>query len=67
MALEAVGRSRGVVVAWNEFLFAKVNQRVRRSVVAVKLAQLDNRWQWVVVSTYGPTSPSLREELWADN
>ena len=35
-ALEAVGRSRGVVVVWNEFLFAKVNQRVGRYVVAVK-------------------------------
>ena len=35
MALKAVGRSVGVVVAWNESLFAKVNQSVGRHVVAV--------------------------------
>ena len=42
VALEVVGRSGGLVVAWNKSLFAKVNQRVGWHVVAVQLARLAN-------------------------
>ena len=49
MALEVVGRSGGLVVAWNKSLFAKVNQRVGWHVVAVQLARLANGWHIVVV------------------
>ena len=43
MALEVVGRSGGVVIAWNESLCAKVNQRVGRHIVAILLARLADR------------------------
>ena len=60
MALEAVDRSGGVVIAWNKSLFVKVNEQVKRHIMAVQLAQLIDMWQWVVVSIY---SPPLWEEL----
>ena len=63
VALKAVGRLGGVVIAWNESLFVKVNEQVKRHIVAVQLAQLVDRWQWVVVSIYSPSCPPLREEL----
>ena len=44
VALEAVGRSGGVVVAWNASLFAKVKQHVRKHIVAVQLAWLADAW-----------------------
>ena len=43
MAHEAVGRSGGVVVAWNESLFVKVDQCVGWHDMVVQLAQLADR------------------------
>ena len=34
--------------------------------MVVRLARFADRWQWVVVSVYGPASPPFREELLAD-
>ena len=66
IALEAVGRSGSLLVAWNETLFAKVDHWVGRHVVAVQLSRRTDCWQWVAVSVYGPSSPALWKELWAD-
>ena len=47
IALEAVGRSGGVLETWNKTLFAKVDHRAGRHVVAVQLSRhSDDRRGW---------------------
>lgn len=66
VAINAIGRSGGVIIAWNETLFAKVEEWKGAHVVATKLARLTDGWEWMVASVYGPTIPTRREELWGE-
>ena len=63
LAVNANGRSRGVVIAWSETVFTKVSYRMGQFSVAIKVKRHSNDLEVVVVSIYGPTNVK-RAELW---
>ena len=65
-AVNINGQSTGVVVAWNEMLFTKVDSRMGQFSMAVKLKRHSDELQVVVVSIYGPALVRRRAKLWGE-
>ena len=53
LAVNINGRSGGVVVAWNEMMFAKVTSWMGQFSMTVKLKRHSDNLEMVVVSIYG--------------
>ena len=66
VAMDAYGRSGGILLAWNEDLFDHLSTRRGRHVAAARLKSLRDGTSFAVASVYGPTHSGRREELWED-
>ena len=62
LAVNGVGQSRGLVVAWNETMFSKDLWK-GRFVVTVKLKRHRDDLAWVLVSVYGPVSETIKDSV----
>ena len=56
LVINAVGRFGGMVVAWNEIMFTRVDAWTGQFSVGVKLTQQTYAFEMVVVSAYGPVN-----------
>ena len=65
-AVNVIGRSGGVVVAWNKTVFTKVDSKTGKFLVAVKIKRQSDELEVVVISVYGPTNVRRRAELWGE-
>ena len=63
LVVNANGCSGGVVVAWNNMMFCKVDSRMGQFSTAVKLKRRSNNLKVVVVSIYGLTNVKQRTEF----
>ena len=63
VAIEASGRSDGILLAWKEDLFDQLSTWRGRHVAAARLKSRRDETFFVVASEYGSTHPSKREEL----
>ena len=66
VAIEASGRSGGILLAWREELFNHLSTWKGRHVAAAHLKSRRDGTPFVVASVYCPTHPGRREELWED-
>ena len=66
VAIEASGRSGGILLAWKEEIFVYLSTWRGRHVAAAHLRSRRDGTPFVVASVYGPTHPGRREELWED-
>ena len=66
VAIEASGRSGGILLAWKEDMFDPLSTWRGRHVAAAHLKSQRDGTPFVVASVYGPTHPGRREELWEE-
>ena len=66
VAIEASGRSGGILLAWKEELFDLLRTWRGRHAAATCLKSRRDGTVLAVASVYGPTNSSKREELWED-
>ena len=66
LAVNANGRSGGLLIAWNEGLYQKVESWSGQFIKAVKLTRKIDGIEMVVASVYGPVNAALREGLWTE-
>ena len=66
VAIEASGRSGGILLAWKEELLDHLSTWRGRHVAAAHLESQRDGTPFVVASMYIPTHPGRREELWED-
>ena len=66
LAVNAYGRSVGVVVAWNKMVFTKVASKMGQFSVAVKLKRHNDDLEMVGVLIYGLVNVKRRTELWEE-
>ena len=66
VAIEASGRSGGILLAWKEEIFDHLSTWRGLHVAAAHLKSRRNGTPFVVASVYDPTHPGRREELWED-
>ena len=66
VAIEASGRSGGILLAWKEEIFDHLSTWRGLHVAAAHLKSRRDGTPFVVASVYGPTHPGRREELWED-
>ena len=66
LAVNANGRSGGVVIAWNEMVSTKVASRMGQFSVAVKLQRNSDDLEMIVLSINDPTYVRRRTELWGE-
>ena len=65
LAVNAIGRSGGVVITWNEAIFSKKDTGIGQFSSVVKLRLLEDSLEMAVVSVYGSTN-AMRKELWME-
>ena len=65
-AVNATGRSGGIVIAWNEGVYDKEDMWEGQFVVAVKLSRRSDGLKVVVASVYGPVYANRRGRLWEE-
>ena len=65
-AVNATGRSGGVLIAWNEGLYDKEDLWDGQFVAAVKLSRRSDGLEVVVTSVYGPVYANRWERLWEE-
>ena len=65
LVANANGHSGGVVTAWNDMVFSKVDSRMGQFSAAVKLKRHSNNLEVVMVSIYGPAN-FTQTELWRE-
>ena len=65
VAIEASGRSGGILLAWKD-LFDHLSTWRGRPAAAARLKSQRDETSFAVASVYGPTHPGRREELWED-
>ena len=66
VAIEATGRSGGILLAWKEEFFDLLSTWKGRHVAAAQLKHRKDGTCIVVASAYGPSISGRREELWED-
>ena len=66
VAIDASGRSGGIILAWKEDQFDRSCTWTGRHMAAAWLVKKRDGFNAVVASAYGPTSPTLQSELWED-
>ena len=66
VAIDASGRSGGIILARKEDQFECSCTWTGRHVVAARLVNRRDGFSAVVASAYGPAAPTLRSELWED-
>ena len=66
VAIAASGRSGGIILAWKEELFDRASTWTGRHLVAARLINRRDGFDFVVASAYGPTTAALRSEMWDD-
>ena len=64
--VNAVGRSGGMVVAWNEAMFSRVDAWRGQFSVGVKLKRWMDTFKMVAVSAYGSANATKRKDLWRE-
>ena len=64
--MNAVGHSEGVVIAWNEVVFSRVDAWTDQFSAVAKLKWQTDDLEIVVVSAYGPVNPTNRKHLWRE-
>ena len=66
VSIDASGQSSGIILAWKEATFDRSETWIGRHVVAARLVNRIDANAIVTASAYGPSTPTLRGELWED-
>ena len=66
VAIDASGRSGGIILAWKEDQFDRSCTWTGRHVAAARLVNRRDDFSAMVASAYGPAAPTLQSELWED-
>ncbi|KAK1309215.1 hypothetical protein QJS10_CPA09g00935 [Acorus calamus] len=65
-AKASVGASGGIVLAWNEKSFKKIDLKVLNFSISLLMEDTRTHWRWIWTGVYGPNADDRREEMWQE-